>query len=78
MAEKLCGEVKGVEEAYVKILSQIGKPITEPLMTHVQVVLDKGYSVGNISADIKSIVDEELANVSALTDVIIDGKVDLF
>jgi S-adenosylmethionine synthetase len=78
MAEKLCGEVKGVEEAYVKILSQIGKPITEPLMTHVQVVLDKGYSVGNISADIKSIVDEELANISTLTDVIIDGKVDLF
>ncbi len=78
MAEKICGEVKGVEETYVKILSQIGRPITEPLITHVQVVLDKGYSIGNISADIKSTVDEALANVSALTDVIIDGKVDLF
>jgi len=78
MAEKISGEVKGVIEVYVKILSQIGKPITEPLMTHVQVVLEKGCSVGNISADIKSIVDEGVANVSSLTDMILEGKVDLF
>ena len=78
VAEKIYGEVRGVREAYVKILSQIGKPINNPMMVNVQVVLDKGYTLTNIKADVKSIVDEEVANVSRLTDLILKGEAQLF
>ncbi|OYT55347.1 MAG: S-adenosylmethionine synthetase [Candidatus Hecatellales archaeon ex4484_218] len=78
LAEKILREVKGVDEVYVKILSQIGKPITEPQITNIQVSLEKGYSLANVSADIKSIVDEEVANVPKLTSQIINGKFELF
>ncbi|MFQ5998027.1 MAG: methionine adenosyltransferase [Candidatus Bathyarchaeia archaeon] len=78
VSEKLVKEVKGVQEAYVKILSQIGKPISDPQISHVQLVLEKGYSTGNVSADVKSIVDEQLANTSRVTEMICNGEVQLF
>jgi len=77
-AEKICREVKGVREVYVKILSQIGKPINRPQMVNVQMLPEKGYSLTNIKADIKSIVVEEVANVSRLTDLILKGRTELF
>jgi len=78
IAEKIFKEVKGIQEVYVKILSQIGKPINEPQITNVQTMLEKGYSLSNIVADIRSIVDEEVANVPRLTDLIIKGKFEFF
>lgn len=78
IADKVHREVKGVNEAYVKILSQIGRPVNEPQITNVQAVLEKGYTVGNIAADVKAIIDEEVANVSKLTDIILRGEVELF
>ncbi|RLI30841.1 methionine adenosyltransferase, partial [Candidatus Bathyarchaeota archaeon] len=77
-AEKVCNEVKGIREVYVKILSSIGKPITEPQIVSIHVNLEKGYSLRNIAADIKSIVYEETANVQKLTSQIIEGKFELF
>mgnify|MGYP000483428306 CR=1 FL=1 len=71
-AEKVCNEVKGIREVYVKILSSIGKPITEPQIVSIHVNLEKGYSLRNIAADIKSIVYEETANVQKLTSQIIE------
>ncbi|RLG92213.1 MAG: methionine adenosyltransferase [Candidatus Hecatellales archaeon] len=78
MAEKIYREVKGLEEVYVRILSQIGKPINQPQITNVQVALEKGFTLTNVAADIKSIVDEEIANLSKLTDQIVKGKFELF
>lgn len=77
-ANRVVREVKGVEEVYIKILSQIGKPINEPQVAHVQLIPKKGYTLGNISADVKSIVDEDIANISRVTDVILKGEVELF
>ncbi|RLI27860.1 MAG: methionine adenosyltransferase, partial [Candidatus Hecatellales archaeon] len=62
----------------VKILSQKGKPINRPLMVNVQVVLEKGYSLTNIRADVKSIVDEEVANAPKITELILGSKEELF
>ena len=77
-AERIYREVKGVREVYVKILSQIGKPINRPLMVSVQVLPEKGYSLTNVRADVRSIVVEEVANVSRLTNLILKGGTELF
>lgn len=77
-AEKIYREVKGVKEVYVKILSQIGKPINKPQMVDIQMLPEKGYSLTNIRADIKSIVVEEVANVSKFTEIILKSKTELF
>ncbi|MCK5403199.1 methionine adenosyltransferase [Candidatus Bathyarchaeota archaeon] len=78
IAEKVYEEVKGIQEVYIKILSQIGKPIDHPLVADTQLILEKGISLKAINNDVKSIVDEELANIKKITNAIIEGKVKLF
>ena len=78
MAKKILKEVKGIDEINVKILSQIGKPINEPQITSIQTVLQKGYTLSNISADIKSIIDQEVTNIQRISNLIIEGKAELF
>ena len=34
----MCQEVDGIEEIYIRLLSQIGKPIDHPLVASVQVL----------------------------------------
>ena len=77
-AEKIYQEVRGIREVYIKILSQIGKPISSPLMVNVQVSLEKGYTLTNVRADVKSIVDEAVTNISKVTDLILRGGTELF
>ena len=78
MAEKVYREVEGISEVYIKVLSQIGKPIDQPLMTDVQLILSKGATLDRIRGDVESIVDEGLANLHKISEAIIDGKILLF
>jgi S-adenosylmethionine synthetase len=47
-------------------------------MVDIQMLPEKGYSLTNIRADIKSIVVEEVANVSKFTEIILKSKTVLF
>lgn len=78
MAEKVHREVEGISEVYIKVLSQIGKPIDQPLMTDVQLILSKGVTLDGVRGDVESIVDEGLADVCKISEAIIDGKILLF
>jgi S-adenosylmethionine synthetase len=78
ISHKVYNELKGIEEVYIKILSQIGKPIDRPLVADVQLILEKGSSLREISNDIEGIVDEEFTNIKQITSAIIEGKIKLF
>ncbi|MEM2094314.1 MAG: methionine adenosyltransferase, partial [Candidatus Bathyarchaeia archaeon] len=78
MAHKICKETKGVREAYVKLLSQIGKPIDQPMMADVQVIIDKTSSLRAVETEIKSIVDDELSNIRKITEAILTRKITLY
>lgn len=45
IANRCYGEVEGIREVYVRILSQIGKPINDPKVLSIQVIPKRGYSV---------------------------------
>ena len=77
-ANKIYREVNGVEEVYIKILSQIGKPINQPLVTDVQTILEEGVAFNNITAEIKNIVEEQLTEIKRISSMIIDGAIELF
>jgi S-adenosylmethionine synthetase len=48
-------------------------------MAGVKVVPEQGYHLSdNIKSEIRSIVDEELANITRLTDLFVEGKLTLF
>ena len=79
IANKIYNEVKGVREVHVYLLSQIGKPIDQPLIANVDLTLDKDVQLtGEIVNSVKSIVNEELDKITRLTELVLNEKVMLF
>ena len=78
VAGRISDEVQGVREVYVKILSQIGKPINEPAIADIELLLDSGVGETNLKREAEAIAEEEISTVVELTDLILNGKVLLF
>lgn len=77
-ADKIYREVSGVKEVYLKILSQIGKPIDQPLVADIQLIPEKGVALSKVKSEIVGIVDEQLADIRRISAEIIEGKAMLF
>ncbi len=70
--------IEGIEEVYVKILSQIGKPINEPRALSIQIIPKKGYEVEKMEKRAVEIAEGWLDNILKITDMVIEGKVSTF
>jgi S-adenosylmethionine synthetase len=78
IAQECVAKVDGIEEMYVRLLSQIGKPIDQPLVASVQVLPGSGVKLKDINDEIYGIVDDQLANVTSITEKVIAGKLKTF
>ena len=78
IAKKVVDQVKDVKSAQVEILGQIGRPISDPLITNVQVHTYSGQLTADIRREIEGIADEQLARVTKLTEDILEGRAQLF
>lgn len=70
-----------LNDVYVEILSQIGKPIDRPLVTSVKLVpknLDKPEIPNYVKSDIYNIADSYLADIRRITELIINDQVILY
>jgi S-adenosylmethionine synthetase len=78
-AEQIVAESgNDVEEAHIRILSQIGKSIDQPQVAAVDLITASGSDFGKLSKDANAIVDEWLSNIDRVTDLCVDGKVTVF
>jgi len=77
-AEKIVKEVPTVQEAYVRMLSRIGRPIDQPQIASAALVMENGIKPSSVSADVKSILDESLQNVKKVTELILKRRLVLF
>jgi S-adenosylmethionine synthetase len=71
-------QVEGIEEMYVRLLSQIGQPIDRPLMASVQVLPVEGVKMQKIQGEINGIADNWLENVTEITQKVIRGELKTF
>jgi S-adenosylmethionine synthetase len=78
IAQESVKKVDGIEELYVRLLSQIGKPIDLPLVASVQVLPRKGVTLQEIKSEINGIVDDNLAHVTSITEKVIRGELKTF
>ncbi|OGS64371.1 MAG: S-adenosylmethionine synthetase [Euryarchaeota archaeon RBG_19FT_COMBO_69_17] len=79
IADRIVAENKGkVKEVWVRIVSQIGKPIDEPQAAAAQIIPEKGTKIASIRKEAEAIVDEELAKIYKLTDRLVAGKARVF
>ena len=80
IAERIYRELDYARDVYVELLSQIGKPIDKPLMASIKIIPPN--NTDEIPAHIKSeataIADEELANITKITNLILEGKETLY
>ena len=65
-------------EAYVRIVSQIGKAIDDPQAASIQLVMADGAPLSGVQSEAKAVADEWLANISRITDLVVNGEVSVF
>ncbi|MCS7144229.1 MAG: methionine adenosyltransferase [Archaeoglobaceae archaeon] len=78
IANRCYEEVEGIREIYVRILSQIGKPINDPKVLSIQIIPKKGYYVEKMDRRVREIAEEMIGNITKVTDKIVKGEVRTF
>ncbi|MEM1676755.1 MAG: methionine adenosyltransferase [Nitrososphaerota archaeon] len=78
IAEKIYQEVGGIKEIYVRLLSQIGRPINRPLAVSLQYIPEDNIDERKVLSEAIEIVKEELDNITKLEDLVLHNKVTLF
>jgi len=75
IAQKVCDQVKGIEEVYIWLLSKIGAPIDHPTVAAAQVVMKDGYNIGKTKQRINEVLDKELENIQEFCMELAEGKI---
>jgi len=79
IADRIVRENEGrAKEVWVRIVSQIGRPIDEPQAASAQIIPEKGTKLASLKKDAEAVLDDELANIHKLTDRIVAGKCRVF
>lgn len=75
LSKKIAEEIaeEGAEQVHVKLLSQIGKPIDQPLIASIHIIGDK-----NLERKAREIVDYWLENVTKITEMCVKGELTTF
>ena len=67
IAGRIYTTVPGLQEVYIWLCSQIGKPIDQPLIASAQLLMQQGVSVEEIKAPVEAVVERELATIGDFT-----------
>ncbi len=81
IADDVAKKVTNEAEIRVRLLSQIGKPVSEPLNASIQIVLPDAETDPHLASwksDAEAIAADWLDNVDKVSDMIIEGKVRTF
>ena len=78
VAQECVEKVEGIEEIYIRILSQIGNPIDQPLVASAQIITKPKASFKAVSREVESCIDAALENVTCVTEKVISGELKTF
>lgn len=75
MARRIQTETNGVRGAYVWLLSEIGRPINEPKIASVQLILDLGTTLEEVSNKVQDLVAAELSHIDKFSEDLAHGRI---
>ncbi|HEY9245664.1 MAG TPA: methionine adenosyltransferase, partial [Candidatus Methanoperedens sp.] len=78
IANEIAETVPGIEDVYIRILSQIGCAIDQPLIASAQVIPQEGANMNAIRSESEAIIDRWLADITKVTDMIARGELETF
>ncbi|HIP90423.1 MAG TPA: methionine adenosyltransferase [Candidatus Nanopusillus sp.] len=71
-------KLSGVKECYVRMLSQIGKPINEPKLLDIEIIMDKNHDLKDVEPRAKEIAEKWLNSIPEVMEDVIAGKIKTF
>jgi S-adenosylmethionine synthetase len=74
IANRIKDETNGVREVYVWLLSEIGRPVNEPKIASVQLILDRGTTLKEVSSKVQDLVATELSNIDKFSEDLAHGR----
>lgn len=78
IASDIATAVGGIEEVYVKLLSQIGAPVDQPKAANVQLLMKDEGNFKEIKGTCESIIDLHLAEITKISELFINGELTTF
>src|SRR5690606_10157916 len=78
MANDIVKHVPEVQDVHIRLLSQIGKPIDQPLVASAQIIPKEGTSFAKVKAEAEVVMDDWLSNVTKITEMVIKGELSTF
>jgi S-adenosylmethionine synthetase len=78
IANTVAEDVDGIRQLQLRLLSQIGQPIDHPHVADAQVITDEETDLEEIRGDIVATIDDQLANVTDITERVIENELSTF
>ncbi len=78
MARDIVKQVPDVQDVHIRLLSQIGKPIDQPLVASAQIIPKEGTSFAHVKSEAEVVIDDWLSNVTKITEMVIRGELNTF
>ncbi|WOX58542.1 methionine adenosyltransferase [Methanoculleus receptaculi] len=78
IAKDCVARVDGIEEIYVRLLSQIGHPIDQPHIASAQILPKPGFEVSALRPEVEGVVDTWLEKTATITEKVIRGELSTF
>jgi S-adenosylmethionine synthetase len=75
IARRIYHKVDGLEEVYIWLLSQIGKPIDEPAVAGAQVIMKTGNRFEDVRREVEEVMNFELENIDTFCKELAEGKI---
>ncbi|QSG10119.1 methionine adenosyltransferase [Halapricum desulfuricans] len=78
IAQSVSDRVDGIREVQIRLLSQIGQPIDKPHVADAQLVTEDGVSVADVESEVEATIDDELSDITDVTEAVIEGDISTF
>ncbi len=75
IARQIYRKVDGLEEVYIWLLSQIGKPIDEPAIAGAQVIMKTGNHLEDVRREVEEVMNFELENIDKFCKELAEGRI---
>jgi S-adenosylmethionine synthetase len=78
IANDVVNNVSGIQEVYIKILSEIGRRIDDPEVATAQILTRSDVNPGVMEKKVGRIIDDWLSNIAEITEMAIRGELRTF
>ena len=81
LAHRIANEVaavSGIQEVQIYLLSQIGHHIDDPAEACARIITDENDTLSELKSDVKEIMSRHIKNVKQITDLVVEGKLNVF